>query len=120
MRVLVTGSRKHTDASMTMALIEELHRLDAPTGKALTIIHGDAKGADKVATVVAARWGANCYVFPAEWGVYGKHAGRMRNAEMLSLRPDVVLAFPLAGSVGTWDCVTQAHKHDVPVVVRNV
>jgi len=117
MRVLVTGSRKHGVESLSKRLLGELHRLDAPKGKDLTIIHGGAAGADTVASVIAARWGANEWSFPAEWAVYGKFAGPMRNAEMMQMKPDVVLAFPLPGSKGTWDCVTQAHKHSIPVVV---
>lgn len=118
MKVLVTGSRSHTYEGLRQTLLDELHKAGAPIGNDLTIIHGGAPGADTIAGEVAAEWGANEYVFPAEWGTYGKFAGRMRNAEMFTtMHPDLVLAFPLDGSVGTWDCVTQAHKHEVPVTV---
>lgn len=119
MRVLVTGSRKHSRDTLWDMLITDLESLGAPSGKNLTIIHGAAKGADTVAGQVAEWWGANEYRFPAEWDHYGrKFAGPIRNAEMLvTMKPDHVLAYPLEGSVGTWNCITKAHQFGIPVMV---
>jgi len=119
MRVLVTASRKHTPETMWTLLFDALHDVHAPPGKGLTIIHGAAKGGDDVASKMAEQWGANEYRFPAEWEHYGrKYAGPFRNAEMLqTMAPDVVLAFPLPDSKGTWQCVTEAHKRGYHVEV---
>lgn len=117
MRIIVTGSRWHTTESMLGILWGALQDASAPSGKGLTIIHGAANGADTVAARAAAKWGANEYRFPAEWKRYGKAAGAMRNAEMLKLSPDLVLAFPRKGSKGTWSMVTQAHRSMVRVEV---
>lgn len=120
MRVLVTASRKHTPDTMRQALLDDLYIIHAPPGKTLTIIHGNARGGDQVAKAVADEWGANEYRFPAEWDFYGKtYAGRFRNAEMLqTMKPDVVLAYPLEGSVGTWHCVNEAHRRGFQVMVK--
>lgn len=119
MRVVVTASRAHTPQTMSRRLIRALLAHGAPKGKALTIIHGGAPGGDRVASDVAARWGANEYIFPAEWSYWGKKfAGPMRNAEMLKeMKPDYVIAFPTEASVGTWDCVTRAHQLGIAVYV---
>lgn len=43
-------------------------------------------------------------------------AGGVRNQEMVNLGGYLVcLAFPLAGSRGTWDCVARARVAGIPV-----
>ena len=70
-------------------------------------------------------------VFTADWNTYRYSAGPRRNSEMLDYALEracgdtdvvLVLAFPAAGSKGTWDCVRQAaarglrvHIHPVPL-----
>lgn len=91
-----------------------------------TLIHGDARGADKLSGAVAERMIRSVEVFPALWDTYGLRAGRVRNEAMLdrllqfrSIGWDVgVIAFhnDLAGSSkGTKHMVQIAKRRDVAV-----
>jgi hypothetical protein len=70
-------------------VLDRLHREDAIR----VLIHGGARGAD----LMAARWASDRGVTAAEckaqWHRYGQRAGPIRNADMLSLQPDLVVAF---------------------------
>jgi hypothetical protein len=117
MKVLVTGSRDH-DPEWVRDQVVRWVRENAPAER-VTVIHGDAPGAD---------WGAHLASqsitecaevrVPAQWTTFGKPAGPRRNAEMLEdYQPDVVLAFPLGESRGTRDCIAQATRRGVEVLV---
>lgn len=54
--------------------------------------------------------------FDANWRVYGKAAGAIRNRAMLQAHPGaLVIAFPLPQSIGTYHCIKLATlmKHKV-------
>lgn len=122
MRVLITGSRQWKPETLVPRIIAAFAAFDVNIHR-LTIITGGAKGADEAAAMVAERLGANLYTFPAEWDYYRslgrpKAAGVLRNAEMLNtIPPDLVLAWPLPSSKGTWDMVNLAHKRGFRVEV---
>lgn len=83
--------------------------------KGLTIIHGDAPGADRA----AGKWPENTWAkvkaFPADWKKYGKAAGAVRNKQMLDEgTPDLVVAFP--GGKGTANMISQSLYRGVPVI----
>lgn len=87
------------------------------------VIHGDARGADKMCAHVAAKLGYTVTAYPADWSTLSKAAGPMRNQAMLDTNPDIglVLAFhdDLARSKGTADMVRRARAAGIPVnVVR--
>ena len=109
MRVLVCGSRTFEDEG---TLNRALDGLVWQRGfRCTTLIHGAARGAD----LLAAEWAriTNEYddgdieilAFPADWDLYGKRAGYIRNQQMLDEgRPELVVAFvdkPLAETKGT-------------------
>ena len=78
------------------------------------IVHGDAKGADKLAGQWAAERGIPEIVVPANWTYHKRSAGPIRNCWMLKfVKVDVVLAFP--GGRGTANMMTQAKKAGIPV-----
>lgn len=110
MRVLVTGSRQWNDAR---AIMDRL--ADYPPGTVL--VHGDARGADRMAQRIGQDLGLVDEPHPADWTQYGKAAGRIRNAEMVRAGADICIAFPLPDSVGTWDCVRRAKTAGIPVEV---
>lgn len=115
-RVLVTGSRSWTDTeTIRRNLIGATGHLDAL--RAVVVIDGAAKGADSIAYAEAVRhrWGTERH--PADWIIHGDAAGPLRNTHMVSLGADVCLAFPLSGSVGTWDCVRKANAAGIRVIV---
>ena len=102
MRVLVCGGRDFQHRGfMRRILFTELKAGD-------TLIHGDARGADRMAAEVAPS-GVKIEAYPADWEAHGKAAGPIRNQRMLDEgKPDLVLAFP--GGTGTADMVRRAQK----------
>lgn len=112
MRVLVCGDRNWTDAVLMQDRLSQL-----PVGT--VIVHGDCRGADRIAGNVAEFLGMEVEKYPAEWNKYGKSAGPIRNREMLDTQPNMVIAFhdDLAKSKGTKDCVTEARKRNITVEV---
>jgi hypothetical protein len=115
MRVLICGSRKWNDQDTMEREFRDLP-MDA------VIIHGGAPGADNMAGSIAKSRGMATDVYVAEWAKYGTAAGPRRNQRMLDEgHPDLVLAFPLPGSRGTWDMVQRAKAagFEVRVIKRD-
>lgn len=110
-RILVTGSRNWTDAAAIHAALSE----HASPGD--TLVHGACPdGADPIA---AAYWRSRGPMepHPAKWRTYGRSAGPIRNAEMVALGADVMLAFPLGESRGTRGCIAMAQDAGITVHV---
>lgn len=78
------------------------------------LIHGDATGTDRVSGKWAQDVGVQEVRCPANWKHFEKRAGFLRNAAMLLLQPDVVIAFP--GGAGTADMMAQAGNKGIRVV----
>ena len=86
LRVIVCGSRDWQDAvTMTAAL------LVLPVGS--TLVHGDARGADRLAASIGRRLGLVPEPHAADWVGKGRAAGPIRNRLMARLGADLVLAF---------------------------
>jgi len=108
-RILVTGSR---DWPYPEIVWQELNKFLADEGY-LTVVHGDADGADSYAKIWVARTsfnrlGVRDERHPADWAKHGKAAGPIRNQEMVDLGADLCLAFSLNRSRGTADCLNRA------------
>src|SRR6266540_5681183 len=93
-KVLVCGSRDWTDRKSINKVFKELP-IDT------IIIHGAARGVDTLAHEYADAYGFKIDKYPANWELYGKRAGFIRNLEMLDQSPDLVLAFQKNKSRGT-------------------
>jgi hypothetical protein len=107
MIVAVTGGRDFND-------IERVRRaLYSLEPKPTLLIHGAAQGADTLAAQVAEELGIPTEAHPADWEKHGRSAGPRRNEEMISRRPDLLLAFP--GSKGTANMTRQAIAAGIPV-----
>lgn len=106
MIVLVTGGRDYTDAESLESALSTL----SPS----IIMHGAARGADRIADAWARRHRVTVKAFPANWAEEGPSAGPRRNAAMLAAsQPDIVLAAP--GGRGTADMVRRATRAGVEV-----
>ena len=117
MLVLVCGDRNWTDRA---AIVREVQKVAAQhVDSVITIMHGAARGADTIAGQVAKSLGLPVLVFSANWDLYGRAAGPIRNQQMLDQNPDLVLAFhpDIVKSKGTGDMVRRARKKGTPVEV---
>jgi hypothetical protein len=129
-RVLVTGSRTWHDTHAVFQALDDLLE-EHPEG--LVVVHGACRsGTDEIArqwAFRALRAGSSVRTepHPADWGEYGKSAGFVRNAEMVTAGADKCLAFimPCAnphcrkakphGSHGGTHCVDLAERAGIPV-----
>ncbi len=108
MRVLVCGGRTYGRYELVEDVLQQWN--------ISTIIEGGASGADQLANRYAGEHGIAVETFPAEWSKYGKSAGYIRNAQMLSEgKPELVVAFP--GGKGTQNMIKLAEIAKVPVHV---
>lgn len=116
-RVLVTGSRdwRRPDditAMLEAALSEHPH---------LMVVHGGCPtGADAMAGHWAVERQVPMKVYPAEWTIYGKRAGIIRNNHMVHSGADRCFAFVRNGSRGASHCAAAAMGAGIfTVVVRD-
>jgi YspA, cpYpsA-related SLOG family len=119
MRLLVCGSRTWTTRIQLGWEIEGI--VAQHFGEPIVVIHGGARGADRLAGELARARGWRLEVYPARWDTEGRAAGIRRNLRMLrDGLPDLVVAFvdkPLAHSRGTAHMVAIARAAGLPVHV---
>lgn len=107
MRVLVTGGRDYADYDVVARTLFDLNPK--------IVAHGDARGADSLADKYCKLNAVPRSVYPADWQLYGKSAGVIRNQQMLDdFKPDLVVAFP--GGRGTAHMVRIAKSAGVEVI----
>jgi hypothetical protein len=116
-RVLICGSRDlaHIHFEYIVDCIKRIQRYYSIE----CIIQGGARGADYLGKQAAIKlnipWEET--EFKAEWDLFGKAAGHIRNTKMITEgKPTICLAFvnkPLEESRGTHNCVTQCKN--VPI-----
>lgn len=115
MKILVTGSREWKDWA---TIYKDL--LPLPPGS--IVVHGGARGADRIAGRLAQALDHVVRIYTAQWDLYGRSAGPIRNQQMLkeehlNVEPiEYVLAYPLPQSMGTRDMILRAVKAGIPVV----
>lgn len=83
----------------------------------LTLVHGDARGADRMAEAWAKERGWELDPFPADWDRYGAAAGPRRNREMVASGADAAFAFWHHHSRGTRDCIDLIRKAEIPLEI---
>lgn len=102
-----------------MLVLKKLSEVQQQKG-VTCVIEGEATGADTLGRFAAERLGIDVLKFPANWRVYGKSAGYIRNQQMLKEgKPTLVLAFHnfIENSKGTKHMVNIATKAGVPTEV---
>lgn len=114
MKVLICGDRNWNDSD---TMISEMMSLPPECD---TIIHGDARGADKMAGIIGEELGYHVIAVPADWNKYHRAAGPIRNRAMYNEhKPDLVIAFHnnIEESKGTKDMVNYAKSKGCPVKI---
>lgn len=112
MRVIVCGSR---DWNYRQTISDRLALL--PAEDDTVVVHGAARGADRMAEQEAQKLGLLVEAHPANWNDEGKMAGFSRNERMASLGADLCIAFWDGRSNGTRDMMQRAEAHGIPVEV---
>lgn len=115
LRILVTGPRAWTDRA---AILQALDLAAVEAGVApdrVTVVHGAARGADRLAESAARELGMRTEAHPAAWRQYGRAAGAIRNYAMVGLGADLCLSWPLGASTGTRDCMSRCREAGIPV-----
>lgn len=112
LRILVTGSRRWPRPGVVWTALDTAAAQHP--GRPVTVVHGQCRtGADAHAAVWAGRardagWDVTEEPHAANWAEHGRRAGPVRNRQMVEAGADLVLAFPLADSVGTLGTITLA------------
>lgn len=126
-RVIVCGSRNWEDRKRIEDRLFDIS-LETENLKC-TIVHGKAKGADRIADQVANRLGLLTEPHPAMWTVHGDDcscypgkeicnaAGPRRNRLMASIGADLCIAFWDGKSTGTKDMIDVARAAGIPVEI---
>lgn len=113
-RILVTGSRDWEDVSRIFETLTAVMRYWKTTN--IILVHGGARGAD----TIAGQWASSQFLMEevhfAEWDLYGKKAGFVRNAEMVKSGADICVAFIKDNSRGATMCAELAEKAGIPTL----
>jgi hypothetical protein len=111
-RILVCGGRNYSDKErlfQTMDYLASHYHVEC-------VISGMARGADMLGAEWAEIEGIPVLKFPAQWGIFGRGAGFVRNQKMLDDgEPTLVVAFP--GGSGTRDMVGRAQAANINVLI---
>lgn len=116
-KLIVAGGRDFTDVDRIVQevyglMVNELKDFD------ITIVQGEARGADKSAKLAAQRLNLKCDSYPADWDKHQKAAGPIRNRQMAEIA-DGLLAFWDGESKGTADMIRVMRTHGKNVRVSN-
>ncbi len=108
MKVIVAGSRGFNDYQ----LLE--HKLDKilQNQKDITIISGNAKGADTLGEVYAVARNYGLETYPADWGRFKNSAGYIRNEQMAKIA-DASVIFWDGFSKGAKHMIDLSHKYEL-------
>lgn len=110
MKVIVAGSREGFVARNVFEAIEESNFLITE------IVSGTARGVDKDGEYYARCNKLSLKQFPANWNLYGKAAGHIRNKEM-ALYADALVAVWDGKSPGTKNMIETMKSLNKPVYV---
>lgn len=113
MRTIIAGSRGVTEYWKVVEAIKE-------SGIGITtVISGTARGVDRLGERYAKQNEIKLERYPADWGKYGKRAGFLRNAEMVS-NAEALIAVWDGKSKGTKHTITLAKDQGLLVYVKEI
>jgi hypothetical protein len=121
MKLIIAGSRsvnEHDHMLVEKALQES--GLGIIVGSCLNIdevVCGMARGADTLGYNWALNQGLSVTKFPADWDMFGKKAGFIRNQTMVDYA-DAALFLWDGHSRGTADCIRRAKRKGIPIYVH--
>jgi hypothetical protein len=104
MKIIVAGSRGFNDYPKLKSVLDELIG-DTPK-ETVEIVSGTANGADKLGEKYADETGLKVVRFPANWDLYGKRAGYLRNVDMAKYGTHCVCF---------WDRISKGTSHMINI-----
>ena len=113
LKVIVAGSRNYTNYIVLAKKLDQLLK-----NKKAIILSGGARGADELGERYAKERGLHLIRKPANWK-YGKHAGKIRNAEMAE-EADALVAFWDGKSPGTQHMIETAKRRGLAVRIIKI
>lgn len=114
-KVLVCGGRNYDNRERLFKVLDKAFKAASIAGRSFTLIHGGARGADKLSHVWAQTRQINdVRVYEADWETHKRVAGPIRNIKMLTEgQPHVIIAFK--GGNGTAHMMKIGREAGVPV-----
>jgi hypothetical protein len=113
MKTIIAGSREGVK-------LEDVEKAVASCWwKVTSIVSGTARGADRLGEEFAKKHGIPVQRFPAEWELYGKQAGPIRNIEMAK-NAEALIAVWDGKSNGTRHMVSVAKKMGLQIYVHHL
>lgn len=113
MKTIIAGSRAVTDPAL-------VDRAIAECGWEVTeVISGGARGVDQLGEKWAMTHGRLLHRFPADWKQFGRSAGVLRNATMLTFAEAVIVIWD-GESRGSRHMIEIAKKSGKPIFVLSV
>lgn len=119
LRVIIAGSREFDNYNLLESTISNFIKENTNN---VEIVSGTARGADQLGEQFAIEYGYQIKRFPANWNLYGKSAGPIRNREMAEYASGgqgVLFAFWDGKSRGTKSMIDLAKKYGLEVYVVN-
>lgn len=111
-KLAVVGSRNFSDYDRMRAAILEHVNLESLR----VIVSGGAVGADSLGERFADEFGLEKEIYPANWKMYGRGAGQIRNRK-IAAACDACIAFPVGESKGTKGTIARCEKLGKPLIV---
>lgn len=82
-RIIIAGTRTFSDYELLRKVMSQTFgSLSMQEIREMKIVSGGCQGADMIGETFAHNNGLICVRFPANWNLYGKKAGPIRNEEM--------------------------------------
>lgn len=113
-RIVVAGGRTFLHNHFGFSVLDRLTSKMEPDN--ISVICGEAKGADTVGKNWARERGIEVESFPADWDKHGKSAGYIRNSDMAD-RGTHLIAFWDGESKGTRNMIDTAKRKGLTVRV---
>ena len=110
MKVIIAGGRDFDNFKLLERKCNQILKIRLLSKGGITIVSGDAWGADYLGAKYARKYDLNVKHFPADWKTNGKAAGPLRNEEMAEYA-DALIAFWDGKSRGTADMIQRAKDH---------
>ncbi|GAA3638091.1 hypothetical protein GCM10022267_25750 [Lentzea roselyniae] len=111
-RILITGSRRWTDVNRVRRMLAVVRAL-YPTA---VLVHGNCRGADRIAAGIWRSWGLPTEAHPADWDRHKRAAGPIRNRHMVRLGAVLCVAFLRPDSRGSVHCAQLAERAGIRTI----